>query len=185
MNSQLGTAFSLDAHVRNLQIIKFGLISGVVIFAIVIVFAIPKPNPPADPLFVWIMAGFGVIAVLARMVVPRLLVKAGVQRIATGAGGSPDSSQAVDAALAGLYQVQMIVGSAILEGGAFGNLASCLMTGHALSWVVTGFLWLGLVFDFPTRSAVERWIAEKRTWIGDERSLANLRNPAARSFRDS
>ena len=71
-----------------------------------------------------------------------------------------------------VYQMQMIVGSAFLEGGAFANLFACMTTGHVVSWIFAGVLLVGLIIDFPMLLSVERWIDSKITWINDERRIA-------------
>jgi hypothetical protein len=167
---------SLSAHVRVMQIIKFSLIMGVTVFAAFVLF-LDQGQKQNNEIVVWIQFGLGVAVIVARLFVPAAIVRSGLRRIAAGTWAVATNPnvpvRATDEGrLAALYQTQLIIGSALLDGGAFANLVACMMTGHLVSWIMTGILWLGLVIDFPTRLGVERWIEDKLAWIRDERNLS-------------
>jgi hypothetical protein len=163
-----------------MQIIKFSLIMGVTVFAAYVLFMRRGQAQNDNPIMVWVQVALGVSVIIARLIVPPRIVRQGLRQIAAGTW-SPTANPHVplpttdEGRLAAVYQVQMIVGSGLLEGGAFGNLVACMLTGHVVSWIMTGILWLGLVIDFPTRLGVERWIDDKLAWIRDERSMGERR----------
>ena len=169
----------LETRVRTMQIIKISLIMGVTMFAAYILLAAPPPQQAENPM-VWMMVALGAIAIVARLIVPSVITKSTLRRIATGNWPLPGTNRGRmpvpttdEEKLLLLYQMKMIIGSALLEGGAFANLVGCLTTGHIASWVMSGILWLGLMVDFPTKLSVERWVESKLAWISDERRLTS------------
>ncbi len=171
----MGKSEILAQQVRVMQIIKSALIMGVVSFAVFVVFGSQRAQD-IDPQIVWLLAGFGGLMIFLRILVPPLIARTFLQQIAAGTW-QPKSARvrlpgSDEGKLAAVYQTQMMIGSGLLEAGAFANLFACMTRGHIVSWVFSGILLLGLIIDFPTLSSVKRWIDSKLVWINDERRLA-------------
>ena len=82
--------------VRTMQIILLSMASGLLLFTLVVYVVQLRQPPPADGgvLLSALGAALTVTAILARIVVPALMVRSGCQRIARGA---PHLSAAVNA----------------------------------------------------------------------------------------
>jgi hypothetical protein len=164
---------------RTMQIIQFALIAGVTAFAGYVLLVHKRPQGAPDMNTVWILAGLGGFVILQRLFVPSLIARNALRQIAAGTwnfGASrapgPPVPPTDEAKLVTVYQTKMIIGSALLEGGAFANLLGAMLSGHMVSWILSAVLWLGMIIDFPTRGRVERWVESKLAWIRDERRLS-------------
>lgn len=171
----MGRSEILANQVRVMQIIKAALILGVVGFAAFVIFLAPRPQA-VNPDMVWLMAGFGGLMIFLRMLLPSLISRNFLHKIVAGTWQPTNAEMPMlvtdEGKLLMLYQMRMIFGSALLEGGAFANLFACMTTGHVVSWIISGILVLGLSIDFPIQISVEQWIDSKLAWINDERRIA-------------
>ena len=155
--------------VRKSQIIKLALFMGVATFSgVAILQTLNRQGPAGQPLMTYLMAGFGVTAVVLRLVVPSLLVKTQLRQLAREPG-EPDESRC-----AALYMNQLVVGSALLEGGAFANLIALMLVGNWISLAIGGGLAVGILVDFPTLGRWEQWLETQRVWLRDERKMTRL-----------
>lgn len=142
---------------RVLQIIIFALAMGVGTFAAYVIAMGQHPirwTPPEDPLEI-IMLAFGVAAALASFVVSLVLPvwrtpleRMGAEHSAIAPTGDPQADLAIE--LSPSLQTRNIVSAALLEGGAFANLAAVLISGSGWSLVLAGVLFVLLVLKFPT-----------------------------------
>jgi hypothetical protein len=119
---------------------------------------------------------------IARVIVPRVLVAQGRRRIAAGQWPLPQGpGQEAGAAfiertgdagrLLCVYQSKTILASALLEGVAFFGIIVYLLTRSMVGPAVAIAMILGLVFHIPTRSRVVHWIEDQLQLVEQERRL--------------
>ena len=134
------------------RIIHVALTAGVVGFA---VFAIASPSARFEatlPRMDWIFAGFGLATAIGGWVIPYLIMAGPSRAAATSASRDAEAQESL-LALA-RYQSAMIVGWAIFEGGAIGNLVWYLSDKQPLNLAVAGVLLVFLLFRFPRRDVM-------------------------------
>jgi len=155
------------------QIIMASLVGGCVFFlAVVLSIRLRGGAAPAGPgpLLAYVAVGFAVMALVARAVVPTVLVRAGLRRLAARQTEASDPAGAV-AALWRLFSTRTIVCGAILEGAAFFALVAYLVEGAAIALAVALLLIAALALHFPTRSGTARWIQRQRESLEQERQF--------------
>jgi hypothetical protein len=167
-------------RIRSLQIIAAVLPAGVLIFLAVVFFLVEQrgPNAPQDPPVVSIMAiGCFVVAVALRFVVPGVMVGAFRRQLAKGTW--PPASATMPPGLTdqdkllGLYQTQMVVGAALLEGTGFFGCIAYLLQGWATSAAIAGASVLIMLATFPTTQRVRNWLESQLPLLeADRRGLA-------------
>lgn len=119
---------------------------------------------------------------IARLIVPRILVAQGRRKIAAGQWSLPEGVGQAEIAsflertgdagrLLCVYQVRTIIASALLEGVAFFAIIVYLLTQSMVGLVVAIALILGLAFHIPTRSGVVHWIEDQLELIERDRPL--------------
>ena len=163
-----------------LRIIIFSLITGVLMYAVVIVFFIQPEEPPEGSHLALILAGFAVVMIAPRAIVPAIIVSAARRRLMQGTwrntgGQSAHRVPQTDAGrLIETYMTSSIVAGALMEGPAFANLVAYQIERQPYSLVVAGLLVVGIAFLFPIRTVVDGWIERQLRRINEERSLAGL-----------
>ena len=174
----------LGPIVRSLQIIVGSLIAGCVIFLVIALATTGgKVAAGGQSLLTYMAVVFAVTALIARMVVPGILI-ASTRRKITGGTWRPPQSPALNPTLAALleragdagklamvFQTSSIVGAALLEGAAFFALLAYLVEQSPLSLILAGVLILGLATHLPTRSRVIHWIEDQFVLLEQERQL--------------
>jgi hypothetical protein len=165
-----------------MQIIVGALAAGVLLFlGVVLVITRELDGPPPDvPLLTYMSVGFAVGALVAAMVVPRLVVrgqrnalvagKSGFQAGSIGGPSLPEAARTLGPLVAG-YQTALIIRSAILEGAAFFCVIAYLIERRTPSLVAAGVLVLFLLSGFPTRGRIEEAIERERTEVEQLRQL--------------
>ncbi len=149
-----------DASVRRLQIIAAALIMGVLMFLGVVLVATAGKFDGQPEMITMIAAGFAFLMLVNHFVIPPIIVKAQLkQAIAAGMHQKPDEERTQECF--GIYQTQMIVGFALLEGAAFFNLVAMMVEHCAASIAVVTLLLLWMVAKFPTRDKVSFWVQDK------------------------
>lgn len=101
-------------------------------------------------------------AVLARLVVPRFVVAAGRQRLAT-----QDPSTWTQGLL-NLYQTRTIIAAALLEGMVFFLAAAYMLEGRHLALAMGIALTLAVAAHFPTSTGVAGWIDDQQQEMRQE-----------------
>ncbi len=152
--------------IRTGQIIVGALAAGVLFFLVIVIGVLGSPMRPLDPQAVvsLVMAALAIACIPARLIVPVLIVNVGCQKIARGGRTSP--SHTVHATLPNtdegnllqLFMTKLIVGCAILEGAAFGNLVAYMLEGQLYSLALAIVCTIGMLAAFPTRSGVDEWL---------------------------
>ena len=70
------------------------------------------------------------------------------------------------------FLTKTIVGAAILEGGAFGNLVAYMLDGQIYSLVLAVLGIIGILAGFPTRRGVDEWLERQLRRVKEMRDLA-------------
>jgi len=166
------------------------LIAGVTTFLLVVVFLVhfvgfgapggaagapgqgAGANPAAAaqsmPILTYLAAGMGAILLPMSFILPGYVAAQSLRSGATGTlGGSSSPSrnpaaspgQAVTPATA--FQTSAIIGGALNEGAAFFAGIAYLIEQNPIALGVMLVLLAALVFRFPTRGRVERWIEQQ------------------------
>jgi hypothetical protein len=116
---------------------------------------------------------FAAVLGLAHRAVPGLVVAGWRTQLARGespAALKPLQQAGGDAALwYGLYQIQLIVGDAMLEGATFLQLIAYLLEGQPWSLAVAGLLVALLLLRTPVRTRVERWVERQQALVEQAR----------------
>ena len=171
------------SFVRTMQIIVGAMVAGCVMF-LVIVLVIPGGAGIAldTPLLTYIALAFAAAAVVARLVVPGIVVAQARRKILSGdwkvaaraptAGSTASTGQDDDASkLAQVFMVRTIVAAAILEGAIFLSLIVCLLQRSTLTLGLAVVLLAALAAHFPTRAGVDRWLADQMRLLDEERQM--------------
>ncbi len=159
---------SFLSRLRQLQVVIAALAGGAAIF-LAVVLVLPRPGDVerADPFLVYLAVAVTVGAVGARFALPGLLRTQGRRQIRAGQSirGASD-----DERLLALYQSEVIVAAALLEGAAL-LCAVAYMVERSTVGIGLGIALVGLMllWEFPTRSRLEQWLEEqgKRLRAGD------------------
>lgn len=151
-----------EAAIRAMKIIAGALIMGVLVF-LGIVLVITKGEiggmENADILTI-IAAGFGFLMIVNHLVIPRVI--SGAQLKLAAEKGLADQDEVAKAKqVCGVYQAQMIVGFALLEGAAFFNLIVLMLEKSVASLGVVILLLSLMAIRFPTRDKVSFWVQNK------------------------
>jgi hypothetical protein len=163
----------IAAVVRTSQIILAALAIGVVTFAVVAVFAMSGGRQAPGTTITLLAVAFGGADLVMCLVIPRFVTVINRKKIAAGTwqasqnqGPVPDSD-AVKLALT--YQVKMIIGAAMLEGGCFLALVAYMTERQSASLAVAAVLLAALLAHFPTLARVGAWIEDQLHCVEDER----------------
>jgi hypothetical protein len=138
-----------------MQIIWSAMLIGVVAFAVMALFVLPKAA--ADQTFIsYVAVGAGALAIVASNLLPVLIGR----QLATQALSAEDLSASTEETagkLALAYQTKFIVGMALLEGAAFFALVAFLLEGQQFTLMSAAALWLLMLVRFPSMSRVASW----------------------------
>jgi len=169
------------------QIIVAALLAGCLIFLVVVVTLVQLGKTEPDRGLAWamnlVLVVFLIADMIARAIVPGMVVARGRQQIAAGAWGRMEGSGQQQTAeflefiertgdagrLLGLYTSRTIIAAAILEGLAFFAIIAYLLTQSLLALAVAILLVAALAFHIPTRSGVLHWIEDQLQLIDQER----------------
>jgi hypothetical protein len=159
-----------------LQIIILALFAGVLSYVGFILFA--DPQQAADrPILAPLGAVFAVILVVLSVVVPRMI---GAQHRRAAVEGRSSISPAAPAVWQSLgdgvsllsgFQVQRIIGAAMLEGAAFFNAVAYQLERQRYSLAIVAALMACLLTLVPLRARVEEWLAQEMRAVKELRDL--------------
>jgi len=159
---------SFASRLRQVQIVVAALAGGAASFLVVAsVLRLPGEVERTEPLLGYVAIGITAGALGARFVLPGLLRTRGRKQIRAGEAirGSTDEER-----LLALYQSEVILGAALLEGAAlFGAVAALLERSPIGIGLGIMMITLMLFWEFPTRVRLEDWLEEqgKRLRAGD------------------
>jgi hypothetical protein len=179
--------FDLDKILRPrltvMRIILFALVIGSLAFMGIVLAMRLSPNPPnaanTAPLMTYMGMGFGLLMFLLHLIIPRLVVANARNGIARGTWNpsdprhplSPEQIRSMGdiGLLLALYQSQVIIGLAMLEGATFFNLIAYLLEGDAASLVVAGLLVVVMLSHFPTQPRLEAFLEQQGELVRQQR----------------
>lgn len=145
------------------QIIAFALLMGILTFAGVAWFMVTtnKVHNPIPPLL-YLSWGSFVLMFLASLTVPAMIARSHVEQIGRGAWTLNNPAMSIPETDTGrllvVFQLQMIIGRAMLEGAAFLGLITYLVTGEPLALIGPGAVVVLMILSFPTRGKVMGWV---------------------------
>ncbi|MDA1231649.1 MAG: hypothetical protein O2856_12820 [Planctomycetota bacterium] len=158
-NNNLQTA-NLEGSIRGMQIITGALMTGVLVFSgVVFVTTEGRIDGPPE-MITMIAAGFAFLMLVNHFVIPPIIVKAQLKELVAAELHQKTDEERVPRCC-GVYQTQMIIGFALLEGAAFFNLVAMMMEHCVASIVVVTLLVLLMMAKFPTRETVSFWVQDK------------------------
>ncbi len=168
----------LDRFTTTVQIIAGSLAFGVLVFAFVVIMMQPEQADVDDTGINSLMAaGASAVALMASMVVPRVIRANMRQLIADGKPlgqniPAPVATELGDVgSLTAMFQTTLIVGIAILEGAAFYNLIAYMLEHQTINLLCAAGLLTAILFKFPTRGGIEIWINSEQTLIAELRAF--------------
>lgn len=164
------TLVKLDQQLLVMRIIHIALFAGVAGFSVFAIVA-PAGNIEATlPHLDWAFAGLGVATAIGGWVLPYLIMagsSGGTPAVA--ANGDTETHDALGAL--GRLQSAMIVGWAMFEGGAIGNLLWYYSERQALNLAVAGVLLVFLLFRFPRRGAILEQVESRLRQLREEKQM--------------
>ncbi len=193
---------ALQPIIRTCQIIVGAMIMGVATFLAIALFVTqvavnPAPPPPGGgaggaaiaapgdsslPVITYLAVASGLIVLVLSFVVPKINIARARRQIAlagpiaTIEGVPPEPKQLYPAGytgkLAQLYQTQLIIGAAMLEGAAFFATIAYMLERNPIA-LATAIVLLGaLVARFPTSDRVNAWLDRQLGLLQEERQSA-------------
>jgi len=172
----------LRGVVRVAQIIILALAGGVCAFGAFALFAMkgPQEEGEAAKFIPLAMAAFAAALVVARIVVPMVVVSQARRGIASGkwpARPQPGAQvpETDSGRLAVLFMNKTLIGSAILEAAAFANVFAFWTDGEWYNFGIAVAMLAGILIAFPTHSGVSSWIDRQTRLVREERNLRGLR----------
>jgi len=165
-------------QVRHPQIIVGGLVAGPLVFLAIVVVLVQQGFPAVAgiaPILTYVAVAHVVMAVLARVIVPNLIVARARRRIIQGTFAQLFArlfEQTGDAGrLFFVFCVRTIVGAAILESAAFMALITYLIEGAPVALILAVAMIIAVAAHFPTRAGVLHWIEDQLRLIEQEQQF--------------
>lgn len=168
---------AVQGVVRTAQIIVGAMVAGVTFFCVLVTTVLSDARQPGAgagpivlglPLITAMAVGFGLLSLVASLVVPKVVVEGGLRAIAKGASlgdmklaesGQRQVYPASDVGrLLPLFQTQLIIASALNEGAAFFGAIAYLIEGRAAAIAVAGTMVALILGRFPTLDRVQGWL---------------------------
>jgi hypothetical protein len=181
---------TLPLFTRTCQIIVGALVMGVVSFLVIVLLFVPRsimlapvpaaagpagapmpaPLPAGLPIITYIALAMGISVLVLSFVVPNLIVSRARSQMAKGTAPKIGKAEADDgAAFLPIYQTQLIIGAALLEGGAFFAAIAYMLERSPLALLAAGVLLGLLVTRVPTIERVRGWIEKQLDLLLQER----------------
>lgn len=161
---------SIAPRVRVMQIIVLALTIGCLAALVMMAFLRSQQQDAARsqaPFLTYCGLAMCIAVVAGKLVVPPAVIAGGRSRLA----GQPTAETDTDGLL-GIYQTGMIIGCALLEGGAFFMAVAYLLEGQPLALGIGLAMALGVAAHFPTPERVAAWLENQQEQL---RQLRHLR----------
>lgn len=160
--------------VLTMRLILLALAMGIVSLGLVVTAMLDKPLVLGARFEVLNLAMYALAAVMIvlRFVVPPIVfkvTKATPEQLNPTNRISPEALPVLE--MLSKLQSAFIVGCALLEGAAFGNLTAAMITGDALHVIVAGVLLLLILLQFPTPNSVTDRIEHELARAEEDRQL--------------
>ena len=150
--------------VRQLRIVTFALLAGVIMFAGVTLF-INNFSFDADPdIMSWIGLGFAAIMIVNSFAMPRVVAANMIKGFAAETSAERSDADLTNQLLSA-YRTQVIIASAILEGGAFLNLTMTMITPFIGNLVAVAVLMFLMFTHVPSPGKLQFWLQDRRQEI--------------------
>jgi len=151
-----------EAMVRIMQIIAAALMMGVLalLFVVLLVTRGDIGGMQNADLITMIAGGSGFLMIVNHLVIPGIITRAQLKQ-AAASGILQKEEQAKIEHFCAIYQTQMIIGLALLEGAAFFNLIALMVEKSVASLGVVILLLSLMLLKFPTRDKVSFWVQDK------------------------
>jgi hypothetical protein len=153
----------LDARIRVMRIITFAQVLGAGIFLVIVLIlrAQGQGGNPANGLISLTSLAwpFCLGNLVPYVIFPRAVVRAGRRRlVASGATAGPPTPPADRAAWYGLFQTQLIIRLALLQGSALYLIIAYLLEGSPLILGAAATFLTAIALHFPSRARVDNWV---------------------------
>ncbi|MGE3314623.1 MAG: hypothetical protein AB7O26_05855 [Planctomycetaceae bacterium] len=150
-----------DNNIRQMQIVVFALLCGVVMFGLITMF-LTWGQAPGDALVAYIAAGFGAFAIPMSFILLVVVANGAVKSVLAEARNNDyrEMVASVDK-LAIAYKTKLIISVAVLEGAAMFNLVAYLLERQAASLLFAGVLAVIMALLFPTPVGVQDWVQRR------------------------
>jgi hypothetical protein len=162
-----------------MQVVMGALVAGPLLFAMIVIMTRQERNVQQPvPILSYVQIGLSIILFIAHLVVPKLLLASGRKQIRDGTwksgllpkvAGDLNNQERM---LAELYQIQMIVTAALLEGATFALLIGFFVESQPICLALAGLFVVRIVSLFPGLTKVERWIETQQEAIDMDRQGA-------------
>ena len=174
--SSMTDSDALVPFIRVCQIIVGALIMGVVMFLVMVVLVIPRFDGGAPvkaevagaadvgpatalPIITYVALAMGASVLVLSFLIPQVSVSQARRQIAKGTAPKPGRTAEEDtASLLPIYQTQLIIGAALLEGGAFFATVAYMLERRPMALAAAGVLLGVLVTRFPTIDRLRGWM---------------------------
>lgn len=137
------------------MIIALSLIAGVAVFGTIATLLEFPGAGQGDGTISVLMAGVGVTAFLLFLGIPPLVASGQIKQ------WKQEGKPIDEVRLAQVFQLKLILGLALLEGGAFANLVAYMIERNHWSLYIVGGLLMTMVAQFPTPSRIEDWVRHR------------------------
>lgn len=159
-NNEIPLSQAAADTVKQLRIITFALLSGVMVFAGVTLVMNGFRFGEDPDILSWIGLGFAGVMIVNSFVIPPVMAKTQINAIAAKPDGSRDAADRTEQLL-GVYRSQTIVGCALLEGAAFFNLVATIVTPFIGNVVAVAVL-MGLMLSrVPSATRLQHWVQDR------------------------
>ena len=164
----------LSACLRVTRFVIILLTAGVLLFG---VNSVANNPAPAEAGFISYLAlAFAAFDVLLQAVLPGLMATNLRRQLAAGKWPAPRDGASVPpddlGKLLSLFQVRLLVGAGLLEGGACFLLIAYQMDGAMLALAAAGVMLALLLVKFPTRPGLEAWLSDQQELLRQDRMAA-------------
>ena len=149
-----------EAWFRSMQIIAAAWMLGVLVFLGMVLIITAGRIDGQPEMITMIAAGFTFLMLVNHFVIPSIMVKAQLKQVVLS-GIHQKSGEEKIQGCCGIYQTQLIVGFALLEGAAFFNVVALMMEHCMISIALITLLLLVMAAKFPTRDKVSFWVQDK------------------------
>jgi len=167
----------LTPVLRQLQMIVGSLVAGCTIFLVIALFvSAGREGAEGPPLVSYIAMASGVMALLARALIPPKIITVGRQRILHQEGRDARRGDALDGRstvgrLLQLFAASTIIPCIVIEGATFFLLVAYVVEGWPPAVIAAVALIAVLALHLPTRARLIHWVEDQLTLLEQERQL--------------
>lgn len=153
----------LPGVIRTSIIVAAALIVGEVMFGAIVV-STGWGKPPGDITIAAVMAGLVLIELPAFYIIPPIATR----KLMVQAQAHPKFAENPEAYVGAVYQTQMIIKFALVEGVVFANLVAFMIAHHQWSLGIVAGLMMSQVVAFPSKHKIETWVQDQLQAIRDQ-----------------